>query len=111
MPARKKDVPPQENFYAKALDETEKLDLKIASGVDGIDQEIALLRVQIKSILQENPKDLNSIIRATNALEKLVRTPYNINREQRKGLKEAIGNVIKDIAVPLGVGVTIGRLK
>ena len=41
----------------------------------------------------------------TNALERLIRTRYKITREQRKGLKEAIGNVLKDIALPLGIGI------
>ncbi len=110
MPTRKRpDATPEASFYAKVLDEAEKIDLEIASGVDGIDQEIALLRAQIKAIIQDDPKDIKSIVRATNALEKLVRTRYHITKEQRKGLKAALGNVIKDIALPLGLGVTIGK--
>jgi len=41
----------------------------------------------------------------TNALERLVKTRYNITKEQKKGLKEAIGNVLRDIALPLGIAV------
>ncbi len=83
----------------------ERLDFELAAGVDGIDDEIALLRVEIKSILEleHNPEDVKLIIQATNALERLIRTRYKITKEQRKGLKEAIGNVIRDIAVPLGI--------
>ncbi|GAI30587.1 unnamed protein product [marine sediment metagenome] len=44
-------------------------------------------------------------MQATNTLAGLVKTRYNISKEQRKGLKEAIGNVLKDIAIPLGIGV------
>jgi hypothetical protein len=44
-------------------------------------------------------------MQATNALAHLVKTRYNISKEQRKGLKEAIGNVLRDIAIPLGIGV------
>ena len=50
-------------------------------------------------------------MQVTNALERLVRTRYSISKEQRKGLKEAIGNVIKDIAIPLGIGVGAGLKK
>ena len=48
---------------------------------------------------------------ATNALERLIRTRYKITREQRKGLKEAISNVLRDIALPLGIsiGATIDK--
>jgi hypothetical protein len=93
-------------FYAQVLDEAERLDLEMASGVDGIDDEIALLRVEIKkAITGGDPRNLKILVEATNALERLIRTRYKITREQRKGLKEAIGNVLRDIAVPLGIGI------
>ena len=34
-------------FYAKVLDEAEQFDFELASGVNGIDDEITLLRVKI----------------------------------------------------------------
>ncbi len=92
-------------FYQKVLDEAERLDFELASGVNGIDDEIALLRVKIKSILGDDPKNIRLIVEATNALERLVRTIYKISQEQRKGLKEAIGNVLRDVALPLGIGI------
>ena len=92
-------------FYARVLDEAEKLDFELASDVNGIDDEIALLRVKIKSILEHDPENVTLIMHATNALERLIMTRYRITKEQRKGLKEAIGNVLKDIALPLGIGI------
>ena len=92
-------------FYAKVLDEAEQLDFELATGVEGIDDEIALLRVKIKSILENDPENIRLIMQATNALAKLVKTRYNITKEQRKGLKEAIGNVLRDVALPLGIGI------
>lgn len=92
-------------FYARVLDEAERLDFELASGVEGIDDEIALLRVKLKSLLESEPENINLLMQATNALARLVKTKYNISKEQRKGLKEAIGNVIRDIAIPLGIGV------
>jgi len=114
MPARagkKADAPKgksstrKRGFYEKVLDEAERLDFELASGVDGIDDEIALLRVKIKSILGDDPKNIKLLVEATNALERLIRTRYKISREQRKGLKEAIGNVLRDVALPLGIGI------
>ena len=92
-------------FYAKVLDEAERLDFELASGVEGIDDEIALLRVKIKSILSSDPENIKLIMQATNTLAKLIKTRYNIPKEQKKGLKEAIGNVLRDIAVPLGISL------
>jgi hypothetical protein len=90
------------------LDEAERLDFEQAAGVDGIDDEIALLRVKIKSILAHDPENVKLIMQATNALARLVKTRYHITKDQKKGLKEAIGNVLKDIALPLGIGIGTG---
>ena len=95
----------EQGFYARVLDEVEQLDFELASGVNGIDDEIALLRVKIKSILGDDPKNIRLLVEATNALERLIKTRYRISKEQRKGLKEAIGNVLRDIAIPLGIGI------
>jgi len=92
-------------FYSKILDEAEQLDFQLASGVEGIDDEIALLRVKIKSLLEHDPENISLIMQATNTLARLVKTRYNIGKEQRKGLKEAIGNVLRDVALPLGIGI------
>jgi len=96
----------RQGFYSRVLDEAEKLDFELASGVEGIDDEIALLRVEIKkAIAGGDSKNLKLLVDATNALERLIRTRYKITSEQRKGLKEAIGNVLRDIGIPLGIGI------
>ncbi len=92
-------------FYSKVLDEAEQLDFELASGVEGIDDEIALLRVKIKSLIAHDPENITLIMQATNTLARLVRTRYNISKKDKKGLKEAIGNVLKDVAIPLGIGI------
>ena len=92
-------------FYSRVLDEAGRLDFEAASGVDGIDDEIALLRVKIKSVLEKDPENIKLIMQATNALAGLVKTRYNITKEQRQGLREAIGNVLRDVALPLGIGI------
>ena len=92
-------------FYSRVLDEAERLDFELATGVDGIDDEIALLRVKIKSLLEHDPENIKLIMQATNTLARLIRTRYNIGKEDRKGLKEAIGNVLRDVALPLGISI------
>jgi len=109
--APKKDAPKgkrsagKAGFYSKVLDEAERLDFELAAGVNGIDDEIALLRVKIKSLIAHDPDNIRLIMNMTNALERLIKTQYSISKEQKKGLKEAIGNVLKEIAVPLGIGI------
>ena len=93
------------SFYASVLDQAEALELEEALDVEGVSDEIALLRVKIQSLLENDPDNVKLLLDATNALARLVKTRYSLEKEQGKGLKEAIGNVLKDIALPLGVGI------
>ena len=97
----------RELFYAGVLDEVEQMEFRTASGMEGVDEEIALIRVEIIKVVKTggDAASLRLLVQATNALERLIRTRYQITREQRKGLREAIGNVLREIAVPLGIGV------
>jgi hypothetical protein len=98
-------------FYDRVLDEAERLDFELAAGVEGVDDEIALLRVRIKSLLANDPENIKLLMTATTTLANLVKTKYKISKEQKQGLKEAIENVLKDIAIPLGLGIgqIVGR--
>jgi len=90
-------------LYSRALDEAELLDFELAQGIEGIDDEIALLRVKIKSLLEDDPENLKQITQATNALARLVMTRYRISADQKNALSNAIGNVLKGLAIPLGI--------
>jgi hypothetical protein len=92
-------------FYAKVLDTAEALDFETASGAEGLDDEITLLRVKIKALLKADPENIHLLMEATNMLAKLVKTRYSISKEQKKGLAETIKAIITDIGVPLGVSL------
>ena len=94
------------HFYTKVLDETERFDFENANGMEGIDEEIALLRTEIKKAISGgDERNLLLLVKASSALEKLIRTRYQISIEHRKGLKEAINKVIRDVLVPMGVSI------
>ena len=42
-------------FYTKVLNEAEAIDFESAAETEGLDSEIALLRIKIKSLLQKEP--------------------------------------------------------
>lgn len=92
-------------FYSAVLAEEELADLAQAVEVEGLDEEIALMRVKLKSVLRHDPENTALIMEAVKTLSRMVRTRYNISRSDKKGLKEAVGNVLKDIALPLGIGI------
>jgi hypothetical protein len=109
-PRRKKEAAAKkterESFYDKLFDAAEKIDFDRACGVEGIDDEIALIRLEIVKVVSGgDAANLRLLVQATNALERLIRTRYEISRDQRKSIREAIGNVLREIAVPLGITV------
>ena len=102
--AVKKDA--KDSLYARLFDEVEQVDFNRACGVDGIDDEIALMRLEILKVVAGGDADnLRLLVQATNALERLIRTRYEITKDQRKSIRESIGNVLREIAVPLGITV------
>jgi uncharacterized protein YjcR len=95
-------------FYSRALNEAEKLEMEEAIYVEGIDQEIALLRIKLRELIESQPDRIDLHLEAANTIARLVRTRYQISKEQKKSLKEAIAKVLTEVAVPLGVGVVKG---
>jgi hypothetical protein len=92
-------------FYSCALDEAEKLELEEALQVEGIDEEIALLRLKLRELVEHEPDRIDLHFQAANTIARLVRTRYQITKEQKKSLKEAVTKVLTEVAVPLGIGV------
>ena len=92
----------RKSYYARSENPAGKTDLEIAAEVEGVDDEIALLRSQIKKIWEEDPNDLETILKALDILTKLVKTRGDSDKK-KLNLTEAISNVIKDIAVPIGL--------
>ena len=58
-----------------------------------------------RAFLEREPENIKVIMDATNTLARLLKIRFDISKEQKKGLKEAIGNVLRDIAIPLGIGI------
>ena len=71
--------------------------------MEGVDEEIAILRVKLGELMQKEPDRLDLHLEAANTIARLVRTRYNITKEQKKSLKEAIASVLTEIALPLGL--------
>lgn len=89
------------SFYANVLDEAERQELRAAAAVQDIDEEIAVMRVRIKSLVKS--EDIEALTRCMNTLARLVATRYNVTHHEKKGIKEAMTNVLRDVALPLGI--------
>ena len=92
-------------FYSKVLDEKEQAAFDQAIFVEGIDEEIALLRVKMISLLERDPENIRLISQAANTLIKLILIKHDVDRNDPKSMKEAIFTVLKDAALPLGIKI------
>jgi hypothetical protein len=102
--AAKKEKP---GFYSRALSEAEKLVLEEARDVEGLDEEIAMLRLKLRDLIQNDPGKFDLHLKITNAIARLVGIRYNITREQKKSLREAITRVLTEVAIPLGAKIVV----
>ena len=84
-------------FYSPVMTEEEHLNFIQATEVQGLDSEI-------QSLVARDPDNLKLITQVTNALCRLIMTKYNISKNDKQGLMEAVENVFRDVALPFGIG-------
>jgi hypothetical protein len=92
-------------FYSNVLDELELKEYEDATQVQGFDEEIALMRVKIKSLAERQPDNVRLIMQAIGMLTKLVMIKYNIRKEDKQTILQSIGNVLKNIVLPAGIDI------
>jgi hypothetical protein len=107
MTEKKAQQSKKQGFYSKALDEAEKLSLEEARSIEGLDEEIAILRVKLRELIENDPDRFDLHLKVTTTIARLVGVRYNINKEQKKSLKEAISKVLTEIAIPLEVKILV----
>ena len=90
-------------FYGPALDETSRLMLEEASGIEGLDQEIAMLRLKLWDLVRNSPEKYDLHLKVATTIANLVKIRYSISKEQKKSLRVAITKVLTELAIPLGV--------
>ena len=92
---RERARPAPKRFYEQALDEAEGTDLAGAREVDGLDEEIALLRVRLRSLLSERPEDLTLMFKGVELLTKAVSARYRMSKGDRNELSESLAKVVR----------------
>ena len=98
-PKRSKGVAARskKGFYAQVLSEAEQVLLPEAMDIEGLDEEIALLRVKLSRALEEHPENMPLLLRAVDLLVKAVATKYRLSKKSQENLAEAIDSVLKEI--------------
>jgi hypothetical protein len=91
------------DFYLKAFGSSRQADFDRAAGIQGLDAEITMLRVEINTLVEHNPYNIQPIQIALLTLERLVRTRYRISQMDEQGLAERMANILSNIVLPTGI--------
>jgi hypothetical protein len=87
----------REGFYSDALSEAEQLLLEIAREMEGLDEEIAVLRVRLRKALDERPEDLRLLTHGVDMLVKAVAAQYRLSPKARRDLSDHLSNLLNSL--------------
>jgi len=88
-----------EDFYRASLSEADKWER--ARQMEGLDEEVALLRVRLKETLEERPQDMQLIAKGVDLLVKAVAARYRLSRKAQRELSDSIAGVVRGIGTAL----------
>ena len=85
------------NFYRQALDQAERLDLEQAQEIEGLDDEIALMRVRLKRAVEQHPEDVQLLVKGLGILVRAVGARYRLSPKSRKDLAENLAAALNSL--------------
>ena len=89
---------PAGKFYASVLDEAELL---AALQLEGIDEELAILRMRLKRLLEERPEDYELMLKSAQMIVRAAGTRYRIGAKSKDELASAMAAIIDGVGVQL----------
>ncbi|MBF8266519.1 MAG: hypothetical protein HW388_27 [Dehalococcoidia bacterium] len=92
----KPPVKPQE-FYEEALSQAERVRLSRAKQIQGLDEEIALLRVRLSRLAEEQPENLELLIKGIGMLVRAVSAKYKLSHQAEDDLYQSLLGVLKGV--------------
>jgi len=90
-------------YYSSSFSGEDKSNLSQASEIIGLDDEIALLRARLKSVVEHNPDNLRLICEASSTLARLMRTNQKLGFGKSEDLERIRWNVICEYTRNLGL--------
>jgi hypothetical protein len=110
QPKRPRGRPPiVKNYYASALDAAAAIALKYAMDLEGLDEEIALLRTKLRDLVSETkdkkqkesfakrPDGMKLMIRGMELLAKLLAARYRMSAKSQEDLAAHIAGLIQGV--------------
>ena len=93
-------------YYSRIFNKAERADYYSAGDVQGIDEEIALIRHVIKTVASfKDDRHILVLVRAANVLNRLVRTRQKIRYSRYDEFRTTISDLVRDVLIPMGVNI------
>ena len=90
-------------FYDMALSEAERVRLPRARRVQGLDEEIAFLRVRLERLAREHPENVEMLLKGITVLVRAVATKYRLSPRAERDLAASLAGVLRGIGGALGL--------
>ena len=89
-------------FYSRFLDPVTSQNIQEVVKLNDIDEEIALLRQKIMSVLSHDPKNLAVICQASQAVNTLIRTRHLLKQYDSRKRRKTVKYILRHAANRLG---------
>ena len=85
------------HLYAESLDPTQRVDYEQALAMDGLGEEIALLRVRLKAAAGDEKTDIRVMAYFMNTLVRAVAAQYRLSPRARRDLADNVAAVLNSL--------------
>ncbi len=83
-------------FYEEALSQAEQVALSQARDLEGLDEEIALLRVKLRS-MADDPENVTPFLKGMELLVKAVGARYRLSKKSQEDLLQSVMGVLEGV--------------
>jgi hypothetical protein len=91
-------TPRPASIYEAVLDESDREAYRAALGVEGIDHEIALVRMRVRRVLKEEKADLVALGRALTVLARALVARMKLDPDAMAQVEDAVRRVLAEMA-------------
>ena len=81
--------PSKRSFYTQGLTEAERADFAAALQAEGLDEEVAALRLLVRKAYLKYGEDLPLVLRGMDLLRRMVATKYGLSKADQEALNTA----------------------
>ena len=85
------------DFYGSALNKAERIQLQKAEEIEGLDHEIAVLRVKLRGALEDQKENIPLMLRGIDLLVKAVSARYRLSKKAEEDLSDSLAGVLRGV--------------